>query len=296
MVTGGSGKIGEVLIPHLLDQGHTVLNLDISGPSSPNPRFHTMKIDLANSGQVFNALTSHFGLSEPFPSDSFPRPDAIIHLAGYARNLLVPEDECFRGNVLGTFNILAAACKLGIKKIILASSICVYGVTYAEGDRNFTSFPIDETTEPRPTDTYSISKLCCETVAKSLADRFGVDIYVLRIGAVISEREYKQAFTSYIRNPGQWKVHGWSYTDNEDLARMFELCVHKDGLGFQIFNAVNNTNTANIQTATLLAKECPDTPVTREMKGHEAPIDNSKIRNLLGFDELHCWRNNFELS
>ncbi len=64
----------------------------------------------------------------------------------------------------------------------------------------------------------------------------------------------------------------------------------KDGLGFQVFNAVNDTITAREPTQEFLAKWAPNTPLSRPMQGNEAPLSNRKIREVLGFKEEHDWR------
>lgn len=221
IVTGGSGKVGQHVIRRLLEHGHRVLNLDLCAlPSDLSSQVHTLRVDLCNSGQVYSALGSHFRLGEPF-LDPYQPADAVVHLAGYARNMIVADNETFQSNVQSAFNVLEAGCRLGIKKIVLASSICVYGITYAEGDVDFTSFPVNEEALPRPMDAYSLSKLCMENIAQSFALRFAdVDIYALRVGAVISLDEYGTVFSKYIERPQHWKVHGWSYVDARDLAQM----------------------------------------------------------------------------
>ncbi|PVH70632.1 NAD(P)-binding protein [Cadophora sp. DSE1049] len=290
IVTGGSGKAGRYVIEYLLEKGHQVLNLDIAPLSGDlSGRVHTIKIDLTDSGQVFSAMNSHFRLTEPFHEPTNEPPDAVIHLAGYARNMLVPDNETFRGNTIATFNIIEASCRLGVKKIILASSVCVYGVTYAERNVNFPSFPVDELLDVNPMDVYSLTKLCGERTARTYATKFGVDIYVLRIGALIAPEEYKNRLRDYVNDVSRWKVHGWSYIDARDLGQMCNLCVTKDGLGFQVFNATNDENTTTMSTTELLAQECPNVPVTREMGEREAPISNNKIKQLLGFKEEHSW-------
>ncbi|KAK0111154.1 hypothetical protein ONS95_001531 [Cadophora gregata] len=297
IVTGGSGKAGQYIIPHLLSRGHEILNLDLTVPSQPIPDVHTIKTDLTSSGQVFNALTSPFKLTQPFPIHSHPfqPPDAVIHLAGHARNMLVPDNETFRVNTVGTYNVIEAACKLGIPKIIIASSVCVYGVTFGEGDVDFTSFPIDEEIDVNPTDTYSISKLCGERIARGFARRFGTDIYALRIGALITPEEYKtDVFNAYIEKPEEWKVHGWSYTDARDLGEMCERCVRVDGLEWQVFNATNDEITNFVSrdgsTEGFLKRMCPETPFTRNIGRREAPMSNRKMKEMLGFEEQHNWR------
>ena len=142
-------------------------------------------------------------------------------------------------------------------------------------------------------DAYSISKLCGELTARGFAARFGIDIYILRIGAVIAPDEYHtHIFQSYITNPEKWEVHGWSYTDARDLGSMVHCCIERDGLGYQIFNAVNNsiTNEEGESSEVFLGRVCLETPVRRVMRGREAPICNGKIRGLLGWEEMWDWR------
>lgn len=241
-------------------------------------------------------MTTHFKLTEPFREPLNLTPDAVIHLAGYARNMIVPDNETFRGNALSTYNVIEAASRLKIKKIVTASSLTVYGVSFAEGDVEYPSFPVDEEVDANPMDTYAISKVCGERVARGFARRFGCDIYVLRIGAVIAPHEYKgETFESYVETPDKWAVHGWAYTDARDLGQMCDLAVRKDGLGFQIFNAVNDeiTNYAT-STGEFLRRVCPGVPFTREIEGREAPVSNRKIREMLGFCQKHPWQMYYE--
>jgi nucleoside-diphosphate-sugar epimerase len=139
--TGGSGKAGRHCIPHLIEKGHQVLNLDLV--PHPDPRVYTLKTDLTQSGQVFNALSTHFSMDE-YSLPSLPGVDAVIHFAAYARDLIVPDNETFTANVTSTYNVIEAACKLGIKKVIIASSETVYGVCFTQGESDYNSWPLDE--------------------------------------------------------------------------------------------------------------------------------------------------------
>ena len=57
--TGGSGKAGRHAVAHLLAKGYTILNVDLKPLDLPG--VNTLIADLTESGQAFNALTSHFG-------------------------------------------------------------------------------------------------------------------------------------------------------------------------------------------------------------------------------------------
>lgn len=286
--TGGSGKAGRHVIPYLMSKGHKVLNLDLV--PLDNPDVFTLKTDLTDNGQVFNALTTHFNFAG-YEEKLVPQPpDVVIHFAAYARNMLVPDNECYKGNVLSTYNVIEAACKLGVKKIIIASSETTYGVCFAQGDADYHSFPLEEDYDVDPMDTYATSKLCGERTARSFARRFGVDIYALRIGNVIEPHEYERDFPTYVNKPETRKRNAWSYIDGRDLGQICDLCIQKSGLGFQVFNATNDTNTLKVPTLQYLKENCPNTPITREMGEWEAPLSNRKIREVLGFKEEHDWR------
>ena len=68
------------------------------------------------------------------------------------------------------------------------------------------------------------------------------------------------------------------------------MCLEKDGLGFQVFNATNDTITLNTPTKEAMAKLSPNTPFTRAMGEYDAPLSNRKAREVLGFKERHNWR------
>jgi UDP-glucose 4-epimerase len=128
-----------------------------------------------------------------------------------------------------------------------------------------------------------------EKIARSFASRTGADIYALRIGVVIEPQDY-ECFQSKAADPRSRRRDAWSYIDVRDLAQIVHLCLEKDGLGFQVFNATNDDIIANEPTMAFLAKHAPNTAITRELVGFEAPMSNRKARELLGFREEHNWR------
>lgn len=284
--TGGSGKAGRHVIPYLLDKGHAVVNLDLA-PFGDG--VNTLLTDLTDSGQVFNALSMHFGF-EGLDTGKGPAPvDAVVHFAATARILIRPDNVTFAANAVSTYNVIEAAAKLGIKKIIIASSETTYGVCFAEGDHDYREFPLTEDYDVDPMDSYGLSKVVNEKTARAFAMRFGIDVYALRIGNVVSPEDYAN-FPGYLAEPLSRKRNAWSYIDARDLGQIVDLCVAKDGLGFQVFNAVNDTITALEPTRDSLARWAPNTPITGDIDGFDAPISNRKIRDLLGFREDHNWR------
>ncbi len=285
--TGGTGKAGRHAVAHLVDKGYNVLNLDLR--PLEHPGLDTLITDVSDSGQVFNALTTHFK-REDYRAGAVPRaPDAVVHFAAIPRVRLKPDNVTFAHNVVSTYNVIEAAAKLGVRKIVIASSETTYGVCLAEGDQDFHSFPLEEDYDVDPMDSYGLSKVCNEKTARAFAMRYGIDIYALRIANVIEPHEYER-FRGFIADPPSRKRNAWSYIDARDLGEIVHLALQKDGLGFQVFNAVNDTITADLPTREILTRYCPGVPVTRPLGEFEAPLSNRKAREVLGFREAHNWR------
>ncbi|MDX0116641.1 NAD-dependent epimerase/dehydratase family protein [Sinorhizobium meliloti] len=285
LFTGGSGKAGRHAVPYLVEAGYDVHNVDLVPLDSPGVT--NLIADITDSGQMFNALSMH----RDFPDlDRGTQPfDAVVHFAAIPRILIKPDNETFRVNVMGTYNVIEAAVKLGIRKIIVASSETNYGVCFAEGHRDFHHFPLEEDYDVDPMDSYGLSKVVNEKTARAFAERSGFDIYALRIGNVIEPHEYAD-FPHYFAHPEIRKRIAWSYIDARDLGQIVKLCVEKDGLGFAIFNAANDTVSANTPSRELARQFYPNVPFTREIGEFEGLLSNRKIREVLGFKEEHDWR------
>ena len=198
--TGGSGKAGRHAIRHLVEQGHRVVNGDLvpSGHSG----VADLRIDLTDAGQVFNALSAYAGFDELEPGTGVPTYDAVVHFAAIPAILVRPDNETFRINVLSTYNVIDAALKLGIRKVIFASSETTYGICFADGEVKPEYVPIDEEHPTVPHDSYAMSKVVNEATARSFQARTGADIYGLRINNVIEPHEYQTNFPAFVANPG----------------------------------------------------------------------------------------------
>jgi nucleoside-diphosphate-sugar epimerase len=287
MFTGGSGKAGRHVVQYLVEGGYEVLNLDVK--PLDNPKVRTLVTDITDGGQVFNALSSYMGLHEFDPSLR-PQPvDAVVHFAAIPRIMLTPDNELFRINALGTYNVVEAAVKLGIRKIVIASSETTYGLVFAHEPRAPAYLPLDEDYDVDPMDSYALSKVVNEKTARAFALRSGFDIYALRIGNVIEPHEYA-LFPKWFADPGFRRRILWSYIDARDLGQITKLAIETDGLGFQVFNAVNDATSSDLPTKTLIERFYPGVPVKRELGEYETLLSNRKIREVLGFREEHSWR------
>lgn len=287
LFTGGSGKAGKHVVPYLLDQGHKVLNVDLK--PLDHPGVDNLIADITQSGEMFNAMTSYANFGELGPGTGVPKFDAVVHFAAVPRILINPDNETFRVNTIGTYNVIEAAVKLGIPKIVIASSETTYGICFADGEVDLDYLPVDEDYEVNPMDSYGLSKVVNEDTARAFQRRSGFDIYALRIGNVIEPHEYDR-FPGFFENPIQRRRNIFCYIDARDLGQIVDLCLEKDGLGYQVFNAGNNNNSVDIPSAEIAKRFFPNVPLTRDLEDDEALYSNRKIRDMLGFKEQHNWR------
>jgi len=289
LFTGGSGKAGRHAVAHLIAQGHRVLNVDLLPLDLPG--LDNRITDLTDAGQVFDVMASYTGLDELDPGTGVPRFDAVVHFAAVPRILLKSDNECFRVNTLSTYNVIDAALKFGVRKIIFASSETTYGVCFADGERKPDYLPVDEDHPTIPEDSYAMSKVVNEATARSFQRRSGADIYGLRINNVIEPQEYARDFPAYLADPALRRRNIFAYIDARDLAQMVELCLHTGGLGYEVFNVANDTHSVGLDTDALIARFYQGVPLQRQIGPQESFYTNAKAKTLLGFAPAHNdWR------
>lgn len=98
---------------------------------------------------------------------------AVVHLAG------VPHEDTWtavrRANVDGTYRVLEAARRAGVRRVVLASSN--HAVGFYPADQ-----PARTDRTPRPDSYYGVSKVAAEALGSLYADRYGLEVVSLRIG------------------------------------------------------------------------------------------------------------------
>ena len=287
LFTGGSGKAGKHVVPYLVAQGHRVLNFDRVPLGLPGVA--DLMGDICDAGQVYSAMRTHAGYDEQ-EDGAAKLFDAVVHFAAVPRYGMVPDTETYRVNTVGTYNVLEAALKMGVRKVIIASSETTYGVCFSDGVVDPKVLPLEEDYDIDPMDSYGMSKKVNEVTARSFQRRFGADVYALRIGNVVEPHEYATLFPALRDDPGLRRRITFSYIDARDLGQIVDLCLKKDGLGFQVYNAVNDENAVPQPNSELLPRFFPNVPLSRPVGEREGLLSNRKIREVLGFREAHPWQ------
>jgi nucleoside-diphosphate-sugar epimerase len=285
--TGGSGKAGRWAIQHLQAQGHHVVNVDQTPSGLDCPE---LLIDLCDAGQVIGAMSQFVESAELDTGAGVPTYDAVVHFAAIPRVMIGTDGECFRQNTLTTYNVIEAAVKLGVPKVIFASSETTYAVCFADGDLKPDFVPVDETHPTLPHDSYAMSKVCNEVTARSFQARTGADIYGLRINNVIEPHEYAEMFPAFMEDPALRRRNIFAYIDARDLGHMVDCCLKTDDLGYEVFNVSNDDLSVSLTSDQVIAQFYQGVEVRGEMEANETFFSNKKAKRMVGFKPKHSWR------
>ncbi len=285
--TGGSGKAGKHVATHLAGQGHQVTNADLVPLRHPDVA--DLRVDLTDIGQTYSALA---GLARSGELELAAKPgyDAVVHFAAVPAILLTSDARTYATNVLSTYNVLEAATRLGIRKIVFASSETTYGVCFAQGERKPQYLPVDEEHPTVPEDSYAMSKVAGEVTARSFQARTGADIYGLRINNVIEPHEYAEKFPAFLADPALRRRNIFAYIDTRDLGQLVQRALEVDGLGFEVFNVANADMSVAATNDQVREAFYGGVPVRRPMGRDETFYAIDKARELLGYEPQHSWR------
>jgi UDP-glucose 4-epimerase len=164
LVTGGAGYIGSHMVLALMEAGESVVVIDnlSTGFSSALPEGVPLYIGDAGDENLMEGVIANHGV------------DAIIHFAG---SVVVPDSMrdplgYYRNNTLVTRNLLAAAVRSGVRRLIFSSTAAVYG--------NPDQVPVTEDAPTRPLSPYGASKLMSEIMMHDAAAAHDFRFVVLR--------------------------------------------------------------------------------------------------------------------
>ncbi len=273
LVTGGSGKAGGFVIQELLQHDYQVTNVDLK----PSAAIHTFYADLTDLGQVYGMVQGK---------------DAVIHLAAIPWPGEHPPEVVFRNNVLSTFNILEAATVLGVRKVVLAGSESALGFPFRFTDFAPLYLPIDEEHPLLAQDSYGLSKIILEELAKGFVRRNPqLSIISLRLSYIQTNKEdYLRELRACWKDPAANSFNLWCYVDARDVARAFRLALEYPQAGFEAFYIAAADTLMREPTLDLIRRYFPGSIELRgEISGNQSPLDCEKAQRLLGFNPQYKW-------
>jgi UDP-glucose 4-epimerase len=208
LITGGEGNLGRVLAPALEDAGHEPVLMDNRALESPH---QAVRADARDRTEVVEALR---GI------------DVVVHAAALHGIHLekYTTDDFWDLNVAGTRNVYEAARECGLGKVLLCSTMGVYGERVRKsGDPPV----ITEDLPLKPSDVYGLSKRLCEEMAAFYDRRHGIRTIAYRLGMFVPE-----SFVGY----GFRLLKGG--VDDRDVAQAFLLGLENQTITFDAFNVM----------------------------------------------------------
>jgi len=189
LVTGAAGRIGSFLRPEL--QGKYKLRLtDIVPIRDLRPGETFVKADIAKLNDMLKVTRGV---------------DAVVHFGGQSGEASF--EAILEANILGFYNTLEAARRNGVKRFLVATSN--HAVGFYRCDQT-----IDHRVYPKPDSRYGVSKVFNEALASLYTDRYGMEMFCMRIGNVnrspidrrrlaiwISGRDMAQLVTIGVEHP-----------------------------------------------------------------------------------------------
>ncbi len=273
-LTGSSGKLGSVVARELRAAGHDVIGLDIHGSRGPG----FVQVDLTDYGQVVDALAG--------VNDQHDGVDALVHLAAIPAPGIRSDVATFHNNMTSTFNVFWAATRLGIDKIVSASSETVLGLPF---DVPPPYIPVDEAYAPRPESVYSLVKTLEEQLARELVRwNPALSITALRFSNVMVPEDYAEfPFDADVRTR-KWNL--WAYIDARDGAQAVLRALETAPAGFDAFIIAAADTVMTRPNAELVAEVFPDVETRGDLGEHTTLLSIDKARRLLGYDPQYSWR------
>ncbi len=267
LLTGGSGLVGKYLTPLLTERGWSVTHFDTRDPQDGNEFVQGDLRDADALGQVAQGK------------------DAICHVAALHGQAWkqAGDDVGFEVNVVGTKNVLEAAARENVARVVFTSSIWATG----HDNPTATRLPIDESFHREPAEMYGLTKILGETMCRYYSQTRGMSTIVLRPGGVGPTDRHKSGEAFYL-------VGG---VDVRDVAKAHALALEApEDIRHEVFIITADSALCRIDRqeylsdpASALEKAVPGTKALVESGQLSLPASPEycsveKARRVLGYD------------
>ena len=213
--------------------------------------------------------------------------DAVVHLGAIPAPGIRPDIATFHNNMTSTFNVFHAATRLGIDRIVYASSETVQGLPF---DVPPPYIPVDEAYPARPESVYSLVKHLEEQLAIELVRWHPqLSITALRFSNVMVPEDYAE-FPSFDADARRRKWNLWSYIDARDGAQSVLRALENAPAGFDHFLIAAADTVMSRPNEELVAEVFPGVEVRGDLGTHTSLFSTDKARRLLGYEPQHSWR------
>ena len=279
VLTGAHGKVGRAAARALVDAGHEVVATDLTRPTferEPEDTPHYQMADLTDAGEAFAVIRGA---------------DAVVHAAAIPEPTGNPAHVVFRTNLMATFNVVEAAVRWGVQRLVNISSETVPGFFFPERDFLPDYAPVDELHPIRPQDPYALSKYFGEQLMDAAVARSDIRCISLRPSWVQNEDNYQQNLGPQVRDPAVLSPNLWSYIDVYDLADAIVLATESTLPGHEVFYVAAPDNVGGRNFDEILHQFYGERIELRSTTRVDASgISSEKAQRLLGWAPTRSWR------
>jgi len=296
LVTGGAGFIGSHLVRALIGVGRKIRVLDdFSTGKRENLADVLEQIELVE-GDIRDRTTVEAAIRDT---------DVVFHQAALPSVPRSIEDPIASNevNVTGTLNVLVAAERAGVRRVVYASSSSAYGAN--------PELPKREEMTPNPLSPYAVSKLTAEQYGRVFYRIYGLETVALRYFNVFGPRQDPESpysavipkFIGWLERGESPRIEGdgeqtrdFTYVDNVVRANL--LAAEAPNVGGEVFNIACNGRVSINELATKLSEMIsPNAPIQAiheearpgDVKHSLASIDKAErilgYAPVVGFDE-----------
>lgn len=281
LVTGAAGFIGSHIVDRLIANGHAVVAIDNESATS-NESFYWNE----NAEKVIKNICEYEQI-EPFFKDV----DCVFHLAAEAKIQPTIENPCLASlvNVVGTCNILQAARKNKVKKVVYSSTSAAYGLANQS--------PLREEMPNDCLNPYAVTKVAGEELCKMYTRLFNLPTVIFRYFNVYGERQPVRGqyapvigiFLHQFKNRESMTIVGdglqrrdFVHVSDVVQANLLAAQSESPAINGEVFNVGNGKNYSILELAKIIGgpyKYIAD----REGESRITLADHGKITQLLGW-------------
>lgn len=267
-VTGGSGRIGSVVIRHLLEAGHEVINIDRRQARQPMAPF--VYADLRRREQVQPILQ---------------QVEAVCHLGEIPNSSVgLTFEEVYWSNTQAGSVVMQTAADLGLKRLIYTSTCQVYGC-WDDGRIAPERLPMDETHPLRPRNVYALSKAANEGYAQFVAREYGLSVAIFRPPWVMSPDRGLNWMLRHLEEDESGPMDGMgTYVGIEDMARAYRLALENPRPGCEAYHfSADDVITRQPIRQRLLQYHPDHPPLPEDWPAWRSPLVTDKAREHFGW-------------
>jgi uronate dehydrogenase len=177
VITGAAGRLGTFLRSSLEEISHSARLVDIVAPPKAAP---------GEPVEIYQG-----SITDPLLMDTVcQNSDAVVHLGGFPGD--APWPNLSEVNIGGTREVLEAARRQGVGRIVVASS------NHAAGFHLRGPEPLPDDVAPRPDSPYGVSKAAVEALCQFYSVKHAMDIVCLRIGSCFEAPENHRMLSTWL--------------------------------------------------------------------------------------------------